>query len=166
MTADVSAISLSGGAPPAAVGLASAAPVPASIGNTVPAGAAAPVWQPWITTHDQAQSALKTTIQAELQEFDQVVKAAQRMLDRAAAAASQQARQLETAAWTSWQKYMDEAGVVSDLLMGPALKAYNEVLDKAHTRLTQRIAAAEMSFNQAQAASAYAKNLSVQSDIV
>lgn len=166
MSTGVYAGSGSGGMPASNIPLGNITSAGTAPTTPVPAGAEAPVWQPWITTHDAAQSALKTAIGAELREFDQVVKQAQAMLDRAAAAASQQARQLETAAWMSWQKYMDEAGVVSDLLMSPALKAYNQVLDKAHTRLTQRIAAAESSFNQAAAAAAYAKNLSNASAII
>lgn len=134
-----------------------AAPTP------VPAAAKAPVYQPWVTTIDQAESAIKTHVNEALREFNADMQAAERILNTAASIARQLAGPLEAAAWSAYQRYTDEAARVSSAVMGPATKAYEDALKQAHDRLSARLAPAEKAYQRATSDAAYAKQLGTQS---
>lgn len=102
---------------------------------TVPASAEAPVWQPWVQVQANALSVLKTGITKALAEYNRAGMNAQTILDQAVALAKSQSAPLETAAWAAFNKYMGEAGALSDAILSPANTAYTAAMDAAHTRL-------------------------------
>lgn len=133
-----------------------AAPTP------VPAAATAPVYQPWVTTIAQAESAIKTHVNEALREFNQDMQAAERILNTAAAISRELTAPLEAAAWSAYQRYTDEAARVSSAIMGPATKAYDEALKQAHNRLEARLTPAEQAYKRATTDANYAKQLGTQ----
>lgn len=130
----------------------------------VPAAAAAPVWQPWVETHSQAQSRLKTQIGAASAEFNRDMADAQRILDVAESIAQTQVRQLEIAAWAAWHKYQEQANAIHEAVMNPALAAYQNAVDQAHARANTLIYRAQQAYDQAKHISIYGRDTATGSD--
>lgn len=101
----------------------------------MPAGATGAVYQPWNTVLAEAESRLKTEVQANLRRMNQTVTDAGRLLDAARAIAGEQAKAQEAAAWTAWNTHMEAARSIYAAVMGPALQAYTDAVTAAHDRL-------------------------------
>jgi hypothetical protein len=125
----------------------SSQPPPAS-SNTVPAGTTAPVFHPWVQVVANAESRVKTEVQADLREYDKTVTDAGRLLDAARAIATEQAKQLEAAAWVAWNSRMAEAREIYDAVMAPALVAYTDATNAAHTRLRHQLGKANDAYKR------------------
>ena len=150
---------LGGGTPPRNPAGGSAGSIPAPAPTVIPAGATAPVWQPWVNTQAKALSVLKTQIDIALRESEREQAGAQKILDGATALATAQTRQLEAAAWAAWHKYMNEAAAVHEAIMGPALTAYTRAMETAHSRLTGRLDPVEHAYARVAADAVWTQNL-------
>lgn len=108
---------------------------PTSSDAAVPAGAEAPVYQPWVQVLADAESKLKTEVQTALRKLDKTTTDAGRILDAARAIATEQAKTQEAAAWVAWNTHMQAAAEIYSAVMDPALRAYTEAVTTAHGRL-------------------------------
>jgi hypothetical protein len=121
--------------PPRTLSGSSVGSPPSTGGGMVPAGAEAPVYQPWMEVLAHAESRLKTEVQAALHEMNRTISEAGRLLDAARAIANQQAKGQETAAWTAWNLHMKAAREIFAAVMDPAIRAYTDAVTAAHDRL-------------------------------
>jgi hypothetical protein len=153
-----------GGLPNSNIPASSADPIPTLTNSTIPPGAQAPVWQPWVNSQTQAQGALKTAIDKAMITWNRQMLAAQAVFDGAAAIAAAQSRQLEEAAWASWNKYMAQAAMVYSGIMDPANTAYRSAVDNAHATLTAVLKPSEDVFASASADTHQAHHLANVSD--
>lgn len=136
------------GLAPRTIPTPSSATSPAAPSEPVPAGAEAPVYQPWVAVLENAQSRLKTDVQTLLRVYNRDIGAAGRLLDTARAIADQQSKQLETAAWEAWHRIMAEAAAVHNAIMEPALTAYKNAMDGAHDRLRKDLTPVDERYKQ------------------
>ena len=143
-------------------GSTSTAPTPAP--TVVPSGAAGPVWQPWVETHANAQSKLKTQINVALVAFNRDMASAQRLLDAAESIAATEVKQLEAAAWSAWHKYMQEAANTHDAVMKPALAAFDAAAEQARARADTLIYHANAAYVQAKGIAVYGRDQAIGSD--
>lgn len=136
------------GLPPRDIPAAGVTPAAAGGSEPVPAGAEPPVYQPWVLVLQNAQSRLKTDVQAALRTYNRQTADAGRLLDTARAIASVQSKQLETAAWEAWHRMMAEAAAVTEAIMTPALTAYKNAMDGAHDQLRKDLTPVEERYKQ------------------
>lgn len=136
-----------------------AAAAAASSGTAVSADAAAPVWQPWADVQKRALAEFKTNIDRRLQIYNQDMAMASQVYDVAQMTAANQTRHLETMAQEAYNRYMAEARAINDMIMGPAMTAYNDAVAAAHTRLWGELTPAERAYAQVVAEAQWTEGL-------
>lgn len=104
------------------------------------------MWAPWDQVVSDAEARMRTEITEALHEIDRAMKAAGKILDVAYAQAAEVSGQLESAAWAAWRKYMDSAGRATDVILNPAVKAYEDAIARAHADFDRTMAAAETAY--------------------
>lgn len=109
------------------------------------------VWQPWTTLAAQAESQLKAEISAALKAYEMQFGAAGRILDTAYGMATEQAGQLQAAAWAAFNRYMAAADATSRAILEPATTAYDQAVSNATAAYAAALGEAEKTYRQVMA---------------
>ena len=144
-------------------------PAPGPPSSTVPttapargsSGSAGPhpaLWQPWAVVLAHAEDRLRVEITQALRVYDHSVSEAGHLLDVAYSEAAEIAGQLEEAAFRAWSRGMQTAAEASARILNPALKAYTDAIDRAHTDFDRALGSAETAYKQVVADTGRAKS--------